>query len=830
MKKSIVLSLLSLLFFVKINAQTTENLVGKMLSLPENKAYLSFDKPYYTAGETMYFKAFLTDATSHVPDSTTTVLYVNSVENVTNRVILQQKIKIEDGHASGSFNTEGVKGSVFVHAFTRWMGNLSPDFHFNKSIEIFELNSPKLEENNAEINTKNKTEINAENTNKNTNKNELINSKNNNFNLIKNVQFFPESGNLLINFPNRMAFKATDFEGKGVAIKGIIKNEKGEKITEFEDSFLGMGRFNLIVKKDEKYTAFIQYSDGTNSTFPLPDAQTKSAAIGIDRKNDTSDVRVTLLFGFDSLTMPNSFFLMVHQRGKVCFNRTILVNKKEKVRVVKLNIPQNVFDEEGIATATLFDDKGNPIAERLFFIKNEKCRIVINITTEKEIFEKRERVTATIDTKTPDGTPVAADLSFSVVNNEKITPPQYGEDLRSYLLLRSDLRGHIEQPNYYFENSEAARLALDNLLMTQGWRRFNWREKTDTAAFKHEHGLSVSGRIQSGRKPMDNASLLLILSQNDKENQSFFTKTDKNGHFHAENLDFIDTARLSVKPANSSKTYKIEEAVEKIPPSVSDPKIFFSEQPSSNFEDYLAGSQAVLLGQKMRLEREIALQELVVKAKKKDPLDKDPRLSVVKADLTFTITENNIGPISSYLQTHFIKVVNQNDGSITLFHGRKGDISENKVYAVVVDGVPDYEGRILIFLNTDEVERIDIINIGNGGFSTPLGTEGVVHILTKRGDRNYWKTHKGDVPTLFLKGYTQQRQFYTPDYDVKKPEYALPDHRTTLYWSPIIHTDATGKATVTFFTTDDAQTARILVEGVDGMGKIGIGRANFKVN
>jgi hypothetical protein len=182
-------------------------------------------------------------------------------------------------------------------------------------------------------------------------------------------------------------------------------------------------------------------------------------------------------------------------------------------------------------------------------------------------------------------------------------------------------------------------------------------------------------------------------------------------------------------------------------------------------------------------------------------------------------------------------------------------------YALVIDGFGQFDGRILNNMFMNDIQRIDIIQSGDGGYMTgntgmvsggsssdmsgsniEAGTssmtggrsDGVVHILTKSGDPNYWKkygnTIKSDVPTLLLKGYTTQKQFYTPDYAVEKPEYAQPDHRTTLYWSPTIQTDATGKATVSFYTTDDAQTARILVEGIDGTGKIGMVKGKVKVN
>ena len=108
---------LQILFFLCIaticQAQIAETPVGKMVSITEDKVYLSFDKPFYTTGETMYFKAFLANATTHVPDSAQTVLYVDIIEIATKRTIVQQKIKMQNGYASSSFLTEGVAGTVF---------------------------------------------------------------------------------------------------------------------------------------------------------------------------------------------------------------------------------------------------------------------------------------------------------------------------------------------------------------------------------------------------------------------------------------------------------------------------------------------------------------------------------------------------------------------------------------------------------------------------------------------------------------------------------------------------------------------------------------------
>jgi hypothetical protein len=837
--------LLLLVFFPIIShAQIAEKDSSLILGVLTDKAYLSFDKPYYTSGETMYFKAFLADAISHKPDTFTTVLYVDFIESGTKRTIAQQKFKIEHGHAAGSLLTEGVKEAVFVHAYTRWMGNIAADFHFNKTIQIFEpkdaaaLAIAKKEPKKKIIAPAVKLDVPEVNNDsiKKANSGIVDNKKK------LNLQFFPESGNLLVGFANRIAFKATDENGKGVAIKGVIKNEKGEELTTFEDNFLGMGRFSLVQKESEKYTAFIKNADGTTAEFPLPNGQTKNAAMIVDNLNDTSDIKIVLYFSYDSASMPNVFNIIAHQRGKVCFTSNVKVKNKNTLRILKVTIPRKNFTEKGIATITLMDESGKPLAERLVFIRNKKREFDINLTTNKAIFDKRERVTVDIETKTMDGKPVAADLSFAVTNDSKITPPQYSEDLRAYMLLRSDLRGYIESPNFYFEDTTAkARLALDNLLMTQGWRRFNWEGKRDSLKYEFEQGLSVDAIVRRKKAPVADATILVFLTRNDNRTQSAMGKTDGKGHLILENLDFTDSAQVYINIANSSKTHTVEQQLPLRIPSVSEPKIYLPEQPLGNLNTYLDASQAVLFTQKLRAEREIMLQEFEVKAKKKDEFADDPRINSQLVDRSYVIDENEQGSVISYLQSKFIKAERTNTGDVVLMHAR-GAISGSN-YGLVIDGFGQNDGYILNSLFMNDIQRIDIIQNGDGGYmvGSTIGSDGssqrpngVVHILTKSGDPNYSKKYgrrlDSDIPVLYLAGYTSQKQFYTPDYSIKKPEYAEPDRRTTLFWSPNVHTDATGKTQITFYSTDDAQTAKILVEGIDGTGKIGVAKGVFKVN
>ena len=229
------------------------------------------------------------------------------------------------------------------------------------------------------------------------------------------------------------------------------------------------------------------------------------------------------------------------------------------------------------------------------------------------------------------------------------------------------------------------------------------------------------------------------------------------------------------------------------------------------------------------------------------------RIGYAFADRSYTIDENEQGSLLSYLQAKGIRSQITSDGDVELLQGR----GSSSVFGIVVDGVGQFDGRMLNNMFMNDIQRVDVINFGNGGYMTGNAgmasggggdasgisggggtmtggrTEGIVHILTKSGDPEYWKkygsTIKSDVPTLILQGYTSPRRFYTPDYADAKAENSLPDHRTTIYWTPIVKTDDKGKATVSFYTSDDAEMGRIFVEGLDATGKIGVAKGVFKV-
>ena len=72
------------------------------------------------------------------------------------------------------------------------------------------------------------------------------------------------------------------------------------------------------------------------------------------------------------------------------------------------------------------------------------------------------------------GQPIQGHFSVAVRDALKADFQRFDQTIYTDLLLTSDLKGYIHQPGYYFaNNSPRRRVALDNLLMIHGWRKYD---------------------------------------------------------------------------------------------------------------------------------------------------------------------------------------------------------------------------------------------------------------------------------------------------------------------------------------------------------------------
>jgi hypothetical protein len=133
-------------------------------------------------------------------------------------------------------------------------------------------------------------------------------------------------------------------------------------------------------------------------------------------------------------------------------------------------------------------------------------------------------------------------------------------------------------------------------------------------------------------------------------------------------------------------------------------------------------------------------------------------------------------------------------------------------------------------LNTIPVTSISSIDVFRGADAAAFGSQGangVIVFYTRQG--NGIVTPPKGIFTFNFTGYHAPKEFYAPKYDVQKPEHVKPDSRATVYWQPMIKTNAEGKATVSFYNPDPETTVQIQVEGMTAYGLPGVQQASYQI-
>ena len=286
-----------------------------------------------------------------------------------------------------------------------------------------------------------------------------------------------------------MAFKSEGSDGYPMDIEGCILNHSGDTVTTFRSEHDGMGSFFMQGVAGEQYRAVCRSEDGEVKSFPLPEVKEQGSALSVFQTQGGIRYRI-------DGTLPEGGFLVGHQRGRCCF-----VVPLEEARTTGKISTDSIGS--GIMHLLLTDHMGRRLSERLVFIEGQE-QTRVSVAADKPAYGKRERVHIDLSIQDETGAPQAADLSVSVTNRKVISYDSLGGNIKTYLLLTSDLKGYIHDPGYYFEQGGdlvARRYHLDLVMLTHGWRRFPSDNLFRPAPFtpKHffEHGQYLSGRVKS---------------------------------------------------------------------------------------------------------------------------------------------------------------------------------------------------------------------------------------------------------------------------------------------------------------------------------------------
>lgn len=312
------------------------------------------------------------------------------------------------------------------------------------------------------------------------------------------LDFFPEGGKMVAGLPSRLYFEAKNKQGKPADVEGRLVDDLGNAVARFSTYKNGLGRINFTPATGRSYRAEISKPDTVTETYALPLVEEKGCVL---RNYDDLDGQEKALRIAVQCTEKQKVVVAATVRENV-FDVGAIEAGTDKPAVIYLKAKDAAIqDAAGIARVTLFDQNLNPLAERLVF-RNRRHRLNVKVEPDKKSYVPRGQVALNITTRDNNGKAVPAELTLAVVDDTVIS---FADDksahLLSRLMLETELPGKIEEPNFYTDlTEEKSALALDMLMGTRGYRRFEWQVvlNADMSA-----GTVVDGRVKrkAGMRP-----------------------------------------------------------------------------------------------------------------------------------------------------------------------------------------------------------------------------------------------------------------------------------------------------------------------------------------
>ena len=834
---------------------------------PQEKVYLQFDNTSYYTGETIWYKAFVVNA-STLQRAESKVLYVDFI-SPTGVVLEQQKLKIVGGQADGTIilvdgstsQAREVRGTMNypsgfyeIRAYTNYMLNFNPETIFSRVFAVYER--PKMEGyyfEESPVIKLHKTDLNEPRPEP-----EKLRRI--------NCTFYPEGGHLVKGQPNRVAFKVTDDTGLGIDAKGTVDGTRTKVSTQHD----GMGSFT-VTPGDRRISITLTVK-GKTHTFTLP--QTEQEGISLQASTSPTD-SLTLQISSTPTLSGKPLGMALTCRGEIVDFCTIETGHAN-TRITRSmdGIP------EGVCRINIFDTDGTLYASRAIYHHSQTMQTPrLEVTPDKDNYSPFEKINLKFQLRDGRGNPFRDRFCLSV-RDTRGQDNLLADDLRTSMLLSSDLRGYIENPSWYFDTDDAERdAALDLLMLVQGWERYDWQTITGQKEFTERHrvekSLTLNGWVMnsSGSKPVEGIEVLGALMPADKTlTETYNCKTDSNGYFGFDiGAEFYDKARLSIDAHITKKRLlgagarivfdrSMFPAIRAYQPQE---LIFSSRQEDrksgggstqktedDNLPTVINENTGLLLpdvdidDERMYVDYFTFTAYNVVKDVEME-LDKGEystdvygylvekgydvlRMGVYKRQIKREIMASWINGFEPFFYVHDSRRYQYTslfEDSVTMeldfvdpFTIDSRDIQSIIVYDNPVF-ISDYKQLCPLFYES-AYYQIFTDSLLKLGFEQLMNKRRVlVDILVKDGRDLTTRSELFNLNkrVTTVDGYSRPYQFYAPEYP-DGPVFGDVDYRRTLYWNPNVITDTDGQATVEFYNNSITRHFNISAAGMTSSG------------
>ncbi len=814
---------------------------SKLLS-PE-KVYLHTDKDVYFATDTIWFSGYVENASYASEFDESNYIYVELITDQLYRdaaswknfafyepsVAVRKKIKRINNSFSGHIVVPEMNstGRGIIRAYTYWMLNRPAEYMFYKELELTNPMKDKLVGEMRNKKVKNRTDylrigemMPQDSIKQDKSKNRY------------DVQFLPESGNYVTGKSSTVYIKSLNQGGIGAKVFGEIYDSKGSVIANYSTDTLGFGK--VIIKSVPAGTMKASVKDTLgheDDEIKLQKAISSGVTIegcfDIVGKYSYSDadkfnLKITIS---DELASQTDLHVMIHNNSEIYFNRNLEQISETYSLQLKSLTP-------GIHSITVADLEGNVYAERAFLVLPDPERIKLDLSADKTMYGKREQITFKLKLpgKIADSTNVFSVSVYDagVVENIEQT------NIESYMMLKSEVKGYIENIAWYFNDSIPLDMRMyrgDLLMQTQGWKYYDNEKilqgKSDTPYFGREYNQTLFGKVVNPLRLTKNATVSFVAPS---INFSAMGQIDS-GYWVLKDVNFPEDTRfiISAVGKNGRSTshtpilqddyfapmYKYPLKGEKVKYTPKYQKIV--ENIYFNKDD---GEHAMAF----ELSPVVVTSQLITPKNSPSPIPNFPirrdwyRDTIAMKPYTQSYT------LGQYIAETF-PGVRYNNG---------GGLMGPKLTPASGMSKPGRTGAVIVYLNGMSVMREEVWSIlqmslneiesviyVSGLSAAPYQTvqtamdiypSPVLMVRTKphvRTDQVPYNVSGG-----YPLGWQKPARFYSPKYDTpERLKSKAKDNRITLYWNPAVKLDENGEATISFYTSDSDSQYRIEVEG-----------------
>ena len=520
----------------------TVNAFGRLF--PQEKVYLHLDNTSYFLGESIWFKAYVTQTDTTVEKELSRVLHVELL-NPEGDVVQHRKVRLSDGMGHGDFSLTGTLASGYyeIRAYTRYMRNWDEACCFSRVIPVYtqpksagdysfpflRFYSPSFREADRALPRDERTyledvnrAIYLSNTKKARSAAREFLSRPCPFpdSVVSGVRFYPEGGRLLRGVSCRVAFEVSCGRRES-PVSGFLCRGDGRVLCDVTTLREGRGVFDVTPDGTPLYLVFPD-SAGHDVRYALPVADTSGVSLRVDAVHGDS-VQVRLCGTPDAVG--RLYGVSVQRDGRVCYFDTLRVP-------CRLSLSRSWLGG-GVRQLTVFDADGRVWCDRLFFITPQAGRDYTPLSVFSSTFHPTPYSKVRMRLAGRPG----STYSLSVRDGNTQFQGSSGDAL-TWSLLSSDLKGYIRNAQYYFESDDSVhRYASDLLMLVQGWRRYDWPVMAGVRPFVKrepvEDRLYVDGRVLGVKKKdrVSGVDLYVTLFNEAGESQSGHCVTDSAGYY-----------------------------------------------------------------------------------------------------------------------------------------------------------------------------------------------------------------------------------------------------------------------------------------------------------